>query len=157
MGKGKLNLIIDALMFILLMAIAGLGFLMEYVLIPGKETFAVYGRHVELYLWGMDRHDWGTIHLDPPSPSGASVIHIILHWQMIVGLFGRLIASPKVRTRIAFAILLLTVILLLFPLPGYPEVQERGPGQGRGRGTRSNCGRKARAPTINFQFRQIIR
>ena len=135
MEKGKLNLIIDALMFILLMAIAGLGFLMKYVLIPGKETFAVYGRHVELYLWGMDRHDWGAIHLYLAfTLLGVLVIHIILHWQMIVGLFGRLIASPKVRTRIAFAILLLTVILLYFPFLITPEVQERGPGQGRGRG-----------------------
>ena len=35
--KGRLNLIVDALMFLLMAAVAGLGFLMKYVLVPGKE------------------------------------------------------------------------------------------------------------------------
>jgi len=53
-GKGKLNFIIDALMFICMMAIAGLAFLMKFILIPGKERWAKYGRGVELSLLGMD-------------------------------------------------------------------------------------------------------
>ncbi len=135
MEKGKLNFVIDAMMFILLMAIAGLGFLMKYVLIPGKETPRVYGRHVELYLWGMDRHDWGSIHLYLAfTLLTLLVIHLILHWQMIVGLYDKLIDSPRLRTRVAFGMLILTVLLLYFPFLVTPEVQERGTGGGRGRG-----------------------
>jgi len=38
-NKSKLNFVIDAVMFLVLMAMAGLGFLMNYVLIPGKERW----------------------------------------------------------------------------------------------------------------------
>jgi hypothetical protein len=133
MERVKINFVIDALMFLCLMAIAGLGFLMKYVLIPGKDTWRVYGRHVELYLWGMDRHDWGAIHLYLAfTLLGLLVIHLILHWNMIVGLYGKLIANARIRTRLAFAFLLITVLLLYFPFLFTPQVQERG-ARGRGR------------------------
>jgi hypothetical protein len=143
MDKPKLNFVIDALMFLTLMAIAGLGFLMKYVLIPGKDTWAVYGRHVELYLFGMDRHDWGAIHLYLAFfLLTLLVIHLILHWSMIVGLFARLISSTKLRTRIAFAFLIITVLLLYFPFLFTPEIRERGPGGGRGEGRGWGAGQR---------------
>jgi hypothetical protein len=43
MDKGKINFLVDALMFLCMAALAGIGFLMKYVLIPGKEAWAVYG------------------------------------------------------------------------------------------------------------------
>jgi hypothetical protein len=61
--KPKLNFIIDALMFLVMMAMAGLGFLMKYVLIPGKSRWVKYGRNVDLTLLSWDRHDWGELHL----------------------------------------------------------------------------------------------
>jgi hypothetical protein len=61
--KPKLNLVIDAIMFIDLMAVAGLGFLMKYVLLPGYKINEVYGSGVELSFLGLDRHQWGPIHL----------------------------------------------------------------------------------------------
>ena len=63
MDKSKVNLVIDAVMFLCVMAIAGIGLLMKYVLLPGKETAAVYGRKVDLFLFGMGRHAGGRIHL----------------------------------------------------------------------------------------------
>ena len=62
MDKSKINLIIDAVMFLCVMAIAGIGLLQKFILIPGKNTIAVYGRKVDLFLFSMDRHTWGTIH-----------------------------------------------------------------------------------------------
>ena len=47
MNKAKLNFAIDALMFLCMTAIAGLGFLMKYVLLPGRESTIKYGRRVE--------------------------------------------------------------------------------------------------------------
>jgi hypothetical protein len=38
MNKAQLNFAIDALMFLCMTAIAGLGFLMKYVLLPGRES-----------------------------------------------------------------------------------------------------------------------
>ena len=84
-GKGKLNFIIDALMFICMMAIAGLALLMKFILIPGKDRLAKYGRGVDLSLLGMDRHEWGTIHLAIGlALLGLLTLHIILHWKAII-------------------------------------------------------------------------
>ena len=69
MDKSKFNFVIDALMFLCLMAMAGLGFLMKYVLPPGREVQAKYGRNVYLSWLGWDRHDWGDIHLFHPVAS----------------------------------------------------------------------------------------
>ena len=63
MDKSKVNLIINTLMFLCVMAIAGIGMLIKFVLLPGKETAAVYGRKVDLFLFGMGRHAGGRIHL----------------------------------------------------------------------------------------------
>ncbi|MBU0567408.1 DUF4405 domain-containing protein, partial [bacterium] len=84
--KSKVNFVIDALMFLCMMAITGTGFLMKFVLIPGQERWVKYGRNVELLLLGIDRHEWGAIHLVLGFILlGLLVIHIILHWKMILG------------------------------------------------------------------------
>jgi hypothetical protein len=135
MDKSKLNFVIDALMFLCLMGLAGLGFLMKYVLLPGRVAWAKYGRNVELTWLGWDRHDWGQIHLYLAFILlGVLVIHLILHWKMILGLFARLVPDPQTRTRLAWAVLALTVFLLFFPFLITPDVRERGRGGGRGRG-----------------------
>ena len=95
--KPKLNFTISALMFLVMMAMAGLGFLMKYVLIPGKDRWVKYGRNVDLTLFGLDRHQWGSIHLYLGlTLLGLLALHIILHWHQIVGLFHRLI-TPRRR------------------------------------------------------------
>ena len=134
MEKQKLNFVIDALMFLCLMAMAGLGFLMEYVLLPGRRAWAKYSRNVDLTWLGWDRHDWGEIHLYLAfTLLGLLCIHLFLHWQMILGLYARLLPDPQARTRLAWALLVLTVLLLAFPFLITPDVRERGRGGG-GRG-----------------------
>ena len=63
MDKPKFNFIIDAAMFLCVMALAGLGFLMKYVLPSGRDAWAKYGSNLQLSWLGWDRHDWGDIHL----------------------------------------------------------------------------------------------
>ena len=132
MNKAKLNFVIDALMFLCMTAIAGLGFLMKYVLLPGRESTIKYGRRVDLSLLGLDRHDWGAIHLYLGFLLLALlVLHIVLHWQMIPGLFARLVANSRQRWKIALVYAVLAAALLLFPFLISPEVKDGDAGQGR--------------------------
>ncbi len=125
MDKSKVNLVLDAVMFLCVMAIAGIGLLMKFVLLPGKDTAAVYGRKVELFLFGMERHQWGTIHLIIAFVFlGFLTLHIILHWKMIVSIYGRLIGDRVARRIIAAIIVIVGVFLVVFPLVVKPEVQE---------------------------------
>ncbi len=135
MDKGKLNFLIDASMFLCMAAIAGIGFLMKYVLIPGKEAWAVYGKKVELSWIGLDRHAWGTVHLYLAFLLlGLLLLHIILHWQMIIGLFHRFIGRRTLGHEVAILFIILCAALLFFPFFIQPEVDDSEPGKGRGRG-----------------------
>ncbi len=129
--KPNLNFVIDALMFLVMMAMAGLGFLMKYVLIPGRESWAKYGRNVNLTLLGWDRHDWGSIHLYLGFFFlGLLVLHIILHWRQILSLFHRLIPLER-RTLVLLTFVLLAAFLIYFPFLVSPEISELGRGMGR--------------------------
>jgi hypothetical protein len=131
MEKPKLNFFIDALMFLVIMAMAGLGFLMNYILIPGREAWAKYGRKVDLTWWGWDRHDWGDIHLYLAFLFlGLLCLHTILHWGQIVGLFQRFVPAKR-RSLLLLAFVIVALLLIYFPFLVSPEVSELGRGMGR--------------------------
>ncbi len=141
MTKSKLNLVIDALMLLCMATMAGIGLLMKYVLIPGQARWAIYGRNVELYFRGLDRHQWGTIHFAIGLALIALLIlHIVLHWGTILAIYRSLIPSRLVRWIIVVILICLTAILLAFSSLVKPEVGEirGGPGQ-RGRGYRTDA------------------
>lgn len=141
MNKANLNFVIDALMFLCMTAIAGLGFLTKYVLLPGRESTIKYGRRVDLSLLGLDRHDWGAIHLYLGFLLLALlVLHIVLHWNMIPSLFARLVAPSRQRWQIAVVYGLLTAALLIFPFLISPEVKDGDAGQGRRYGSHGEIG-----------------
>ena len=141
MNKANLNFIIDALMFLCMTAIAGLGFLMKYVLLPGRESTIKYGRRVELSLLGLDRHDWGAIHLYLGfSLLTLLVLHILLHWNMIPGLFAKLVVRARGRWKIALVYMALAAALLLFPFLISPEVKDAGAGRGGRYGAQGEMG-----------------
>jgi hypothetical protein len=128
--KARLNFINDALMFLVLMAMAGLGFLMNYVLIPGRERWVKYSRNVNLTLFGWDRHDWGDIHLDLGLIFlGLLVVHIILHWRQIVGLLQKFVPSER-RALVVLVFVLLAAFLIYFPFLFSPEIGGLGQGMG---------------------------
>jgi len=133
MDKSKLNFIIDALMTLLMAALAGIGFLVKYVLITGKERIAVYGRRVELYFLGMDRHEWGAIHYYLGLALAALVIlHVVLHWPAIVGVYRRLIPARLARNAVAILFTLTVLFLLAFALLARPRVEEESGLHGKG-------------------------
>jgi hypothetical protein len=148
MKKTDLSFIIDSLMFLVLMAMAGLGFLMKYTLPPGREVWVKYGRNADLTWLGWDRHDWGSIHLNLAFIMlGLLALHLFLHRNQIPALFARLVPEPKKRFKVAMIFLILGLLLIYFPFLITPEVGERG-GGGGGR-HRSEMGAAARpAPMV---------
>jgi hypothetical protein len=145
MDKPKLNFIIDGLMFLCLMALAGLGFLMKYILVSGQDAWAKYGRNLSLSWLGWDRHDWGGLHLYLAfALLILLVIHIILHWRQILTYFYHLVPNPGLRFKIAVIFLILSLVLIYFPFMITPDTQERG----RGGGRRSQVEGAARPETV---------
>jgi hypothetical protein len=132
MSKGKWNFIIDAIMFVLMAAIAGLGLLIKYVLLPGSERWIKYGRSVDLTFWGLDRHDWGRIHLILALVLVALLaLHIILHWKLTIRLFQNLIKGKKSRIIGTIFLVIITVILVIFPFFIRVDVNEIATGRDR--------------------------
>ncbi len=133
MKKPKLNLVIDALLLLCLAAIAGIGLLMKYVLVPGYQRWEIYGRNVSLFFWRLDRHQWGTIHFIIGLVFLALlVLHVVLHWQMIVEIYRRLIPNRFARWVVALILICITALLFSFPYFVKPEVIEQGREKGRG-------------------------
>ena len=104
-------------MFLLMMAIAGLGFLIKYILVPGFKRNEIYGNNTELYFWGYDRHQWGTVHLI----LGFILLlllalHIILHWNMIKCILKKMIHIKKNRWFLSSILAIISIILLVGPL-----------------------------------------
>lgn len=116
-NKTKINLVIDAVMFIILMAMAGLGFLIKYVLVAGYKRNILYESDLELYFLGLTRHEWGRIHLW----LGfffliLLVFHILFHWKMIGSVFCQMVSARVLRVTIAVFILATGIFLVVTPL-----------------------------------------
>lgn len=123
MDKTKINFIVDALMFLGAAVVSGIGFLMKFVLLPGKERAVVYGENVELYFWGLDRHEWGAIHLYIAYVLIALlVLHILLHLKWISAVFARFISNATLRTGAGIVFIVACLFFALFPFIISPEV-----------------------------------
>ena len=127
MDKTKLNFFIDALMFLTMMALAGLGLLIKYVLIPGREAWEKWGRQMEITWLGLDRHAW--VEVIPYLAFlllSLFILRVILHGKMISDLLTRFISQPASRLGLAFVFLVVAMTLLALPLLVTPEVNEVG-------------------------------
>lgn len=118
-------------MFTCITLIASIGFLIKFTLITGKESWKIYGKNVDLLFFGMDRHEWGTVHLYIGLVLlGLLVLHICLHWKMIVGLHLKLTASPKIRKICFWVFIAVSIFLIVFSFTVSPKVVERESGKG---------------------------
>ena len=125
MKKSKLNLLIDGAMFLLMMAIAGLGFLIKYILLPGFRENEIYGNNVDLRLGGFDRHQWGSIHfILAIILLFLLLLHIILHWKMIICMWEKMIRKKNFRILASTSFVLLAIILVASPLLIRPKIIE---------------------------------
>ncbi|MBL7104107.1 MAG: DUF4405 domain-containing protein [Bacteroidales bacterium] len=132
MKKNKLNFIINALLFFCMASMAGIGFLMKYILISGQERWVKYGSNVDILLFNMDRHKWGTIHLIIGFVMlGLLVLHIILHWKVILCMYHRLIKWKMARKIIASMFIITCTLLIVLPFIIKPQIKEVKQGEGR--------------------------
>lgn len=126
--KSKLNLSIDMIMLLLLLPVAGIGFLIKYVLIPGIQRNSIYGNNTDLEFWGLTRHQWGTIHLVLSIVFLVLlVLHIALHWKMITCVYPRMIPHKTTRAVFTISFTAIGLLLIAFPLIIKPEVVRREP------------------------------
>jgi hypothetical protein len=123
--KSKINLIIDVIMLIVMSVIAGLGLLIKYVLVPGFKRNEIYGKDIELFYLGYDRHWWGNVHyILSIILVSLVVLHIILHWKMIVGIFKKMVKIKSVRYIIGVFILVISIFLIGSTLFIKPQITE---------------------------------
>ena len=124
MRKSVLNFSINAIMTLCMSAIIGIGFLIKYTLISGQERKEVYGSNVELYLLGMDRHQWGMIHLILGFVLfGLLVVHIFLHWKIVTTVYRKIIKVPLTKRVVGFCFVMICALLILIPFFIKPEIE----------------------------------
>lgn len=125
MKKPKLNLIIDILLLILMAAIMGIGFLLKFRLLSGHEKWEKYGANLDTTLFGLDRHQWGTIHLILGlTLFVVLVLHIWFHWNMIICIFRKLIKNKGPRIIFTIVLCLLTLFFLVAPFVFNIEIED---------------------------------
>ena len=131
-NKPQINFVIDAFILLLIMAKGGIGLLIKCTLIPGSERWEVYESNVELYLFGLDRHQWGSIHLILGYIFFVLLfLHIVLHWRQIVNIYKKLIPDKSTRnvTTVVFVFVSLCFLFFGLFLPHEVEPLQRGEGR----------------------------
>lgn len=116
MKRNSLNLILDVILLLLLAAISGIGILIKYIM---PSNYSVRREGVVSYasdVMGMNRHGWGAIHW------ALSLIylflllvHIVLHWRMIINTFNRMIPDRIICNIICGVILTLVILFIALP------------------------------------------
>lgn len=123
MKKSHSNLVIDAIMLFILMALIGIGLLTKYVLLTGQDKWDKFGDNLELTLFNLDRHDWNQIHfLLGISLFVLLVLHILLHWKMIICIYKSLIIKKTLRIILASTLFIISIALVIFPFVFNAEI-----------------------------------
>lgn len=123
--QAKINLIIDALLILLLALMAGLGFVIKYVLVPGYQRNEMYGIDVELFFWGLDRHQWGSVHLWVSVVFIVLILfHVLFHWKTIKCIFRQMISGKMLRRIIVGALIFFILLFGIGPLFLKPDIRK---------------------------------
>ncbi|MDD4803031.1 MAG: DUF4405 domain-containing protein [Syntrophomonas sp.] len=123
MKKSKLNLIIDAIMFLVMMFLTGTGYIRMYILLSGSASREVFGRKTQMLMLGIDRDTWSIIHLY----TGylllfLLLLHIALHWKHVKTMFKQLISNSVLRIIILVLFIISSVFLVVFPFILKPSI-----------------------------------
>lgn len=118
-------------MFLCMSVVAGLGLLIKYTLISGQERWIVYGENSNLYLLGMDRHEWGSIHLISGYVLlGLLALHIILHWNAIVCVYNRIFRKKLIYNLLSIVFITICALFIIVPFLIKPDFNKIEQGKG---------------------------
>jgi len=132
MRKPSWSFALNAAMALCMSAVIGIGFLIKYTLISGLERKSIYGKNVDLYLFNMDRHQWGTIHFILGLVFFALLaIHVFLHAKVISTMYNKLVKTPLTKKLLAFIFILLCALFLLVPFFITPKIKPLDKGKGQ--------------------------
>jgi len=112
MKRTWLNFILDAASALAILGLALTGLIMRYTLLPG--TSGSFGGGGGMRLWGLTRHEWGTVHFWMAAGVGVVlVLHVALHWAWVSAMLSSLVTrKPATRpaTRNTIGLTLLVVL-----------------------------------------------
>ncbi len=116
MKRSSLFLLIDVLMVFSLAVMSGLGLLIKFILVPGSKRQLIYGRNTDLSYLGMDRHEWGTVHLIIAIIFIILlIIHVTLHWNCFIACIRKTVHT-KTGTVIFLSVCALIILFFtIFP------------------------------------------
>lgn len=116
MKKVSLNYLVDVFAFVEFVFLATTGVLLFYTLPPGSGRFTT--------VWGLDRHDWGEVHLWVAVALFSTLaLHLVLHWQWLVNLTrGR--EREKVGLRLALGLVGMVMVLAMAAAPLLAPVEK---------------------------------
>ena len=130
-NKTKLNFIIDILLLLVMSAIAGIGFLIKYVLLTGEQKWIKFGANIDQTFLGLDRHGWGYIHLVLGFICiGLLILHIVFHWKPIVSMYKHYFNRLKRKNLITTIFLVFCLLLIVIPFFVKPKNLDSVRGQG---------------------------
>lgn len=111
--RQKVNTVIDIVMFVVMVALAVIGFLIRYTLISGTERWDKFGRNLDMIFLGLDRHEWGDIHLILGIFLAVLlVLHIVFHRKQIVCMFKKLFLKKKAMVAVTFFLMMLCIAIM---------------------------------------------
>jgi len=132
MDKNRLKYLIDALLFICMVGLAGIGYLQGFFLAEGPVEDVT-----RKYFMGLHTHQWGHIHFYISLAfSVLIIIHLILSWNWIKATSKKIFKNKWGTALVGMVIvsLLIPLIFWAFSLPHVDEYAEYGTGGGRGLG-----------------------
>lgn len=132
MNKNDLKYLIDALLFICMVGLAGIGYLQGFFLAEGPVADIS-----KKYFLGLHTHQWGHIHLYISIAfTVLIVIHLILSWNWIKACSKRIFKNKWGAALVGMVIasLLIPLIFWAFSIQHADEYAEFGTGGGRGLG-----------------------
>lgn len=141
-----INFIVNVFLFLVMAAIGGIGLLMKYKLVSGEERWEIYGSNPDLFLWGLDRHQWGDVHLILGYVFfGLLFLHIFLHWSQIKGIYQVMIKARAWQVILVSLFVIVSLFLLFFAFISTIDVVPLKAGEGR---HQLEAGRYAAAETV---------
>lgn len=112
-------MVVDGVAFAGFAFLTTTGVLLHYLLPPGSGRWST--------IWGLNRHEWGEIHLYIAVVFFATLaLHLFIHWRVLINMVkGRQREGSTMRFALGLLGLVTLIMVALAPLFATAEVEER--------------------------------